>query len=141
MNNNETTYTLTYIGRRINSDKLHHFYRVELPHDAKENRIILNSKIGNYAIGTTFEIERFKGGVFKGRSEKAIGIASDELIEMWDAEDKAEALRFASNKNFTRVRKTEYDNSIQRLANMYRSLTPSQRRAFMLRVLLDIEQF
>lgn len=140
MNNNETTYTLTYMGRRINSDKLHHFYRVVHPIEVPSKSIVLDSNVGKYPIGTIFEIPCIDDKTFKVGQTEVIGKAEEEDIVRWTNEDKADALKFAARKRFTMVNKTTYDSSLQALSNMYRELSPSQRRAFLFRVLLDIKE-
>ena len=137
---NTTTYTLTYIGRRMNFNKLHHFYKVVHPVETPSDRIVLDSNIGKYPIGTTFEIPCIDDKTFKTGQSEVIGKADEEDIVRWTNEDKADALKFAARKRFTMVNKTMYDSSIQALSNMYRELSPSQRRAFLFRVLLDIKE-
>lgn len=136
---------LVYVGRFLNAkDQIRYEYAqikedtgvMEL--DDLGNNLLFKSRLKGSAVGVMFGATRTATGVMGPYDY--LGHWQDlNQLGIWRAADEATYLQYQNTRKIKNIPKNAYDEAIENLTLIYWGLTPSQRDAFLFRVVAKIQ--
>ena len=129
---------LVYMGRRINyAHKIIYLYGLQ---DDLSDQVCLKGRLGDYGVGALIEV--FDYGSFYRPPYIGVGKFQDiGLVASWDILDTLSYCQYKAQQNWRKLesKNSEYERLIEQINELIASLPASQRKAFLFKLIADID--
>lgn len=134
---------LIYMGRRIRANKLRYLYSYTSDNGtADDSQFTFASSLGTYPVGAIIEVfENENDGSFKSECI-GIGIIKDKImLSAWEVEDLLNYSQHQSQQHWKKLSagQSKYELIINDLNVLLKSLPKQQRKAFVFKLISDID--
>ncbi|MDN5619697.1 MAG: hypothetical protein ACTH64_08565 [Providencia sp.] len=126
---------IVYMGKRINDNKICHLYG---HYESLERSFFVRGKLGEYGVGAIIEV--FDHGNYFKPPYICIGKINDVVkIASWEIEHILSGQQKQSQQHWKKLENSEYERLVSKINNIVSSLPSSQRKAFLFRLIADID--